>query len=64
MIVIGIDPGITGAIAVLVDYSEPIGREVRNVYDMPIMAKSNGKGNQINSAALADILSIFSGESK
>jgi len=47
---LGIDPGITGALALL------DGDEVLWVRDMPIMEKASGKGNQVNAAILADIV--------
>ena len=46
MAIIGIDPGITGAIAVI-DVDACV-----VVEDMPIMTKVSGKGNQINSNEL------------
>lgn len=49
MIVIGIDPGVSGAIAVL-------GEGVPALHDMPTMAKGRGKKRQVNAAALADLL--------
>lgn len=45
---IGIDPGITGALALLDD------EEVLFVMDMPAMEKTHGKGQQVNAAILAD----------
>ena len=48
---IGIDPGISGAIAVLSDTNELIA-----TYDMPLLPKSKSK-NQVNAAALAKIIS-------
>lgn len=47
---IGIDPGLSGAIAVLNDDLFLVA-----VYDMPVMALSKGK-NQVNAAALARII--------
>ncbi|MCG7985048.1 MAG: crossover junction endodeoxyribonuclease [Candidatus Thiodiazotropha lotti] len=47
---IGIDPGISGAIAVLSADDEVIG-----IYDMPIMRASKTK-NQVNAAELANII--------
>jgi len=47
MIVVGIDPGITGAIAFTGDHQE--------VVDMPVMASTKGK-NQVNAYELARIL--------
>ena len=49
MILIGIDPGVSGAIAFLYDDGQ-----VR-VFDMPVMALS-AKKQQVNSAALADLI--------
>jgi len=49
---IGIDPGLSGAIAVLND-----DLSLFAVYDMPVMAVSKGK-NQVNAAALADLVLI------
>lgn len=49
-ITIGIDPGISGAIASL------CGTEYRDVIDMPVMAKGKAGKNQVNAAAIADIL--------
>lgn len=43
----GIDPGITGAIAVLEDGS------IRAVYDLPVTPKATGKGQALNAALLA-----------
>lgn len=45
---IGVDPGLTGAIAVLVD------GEFGDVFDMPVEAKAK-KGNQVDCAALFQI---------
>lgn len=48
--IIGIDPGLTGAIA-LMD-----GEICRGVWDMPVSAKTYGKGRQVNGRLLADLL--------
>lgn len=50
---IGIDPGLTGAIAILSDKNEFIA-----VHDMPVMPLSNSK-NQVNSAELAKIIKTY-----
>lgn len=53
MLIIGIDPGLTGAIAALA----PNGLVA--LLDMPVMARSLGKAsvsNQVNAAALAELL--------
>ena len=47
--IIGIDPGITGAIY----FGE---NHYSDVVDMPIMAKTSGKGNQINPYELTSLL--------
>ena len=49
MTILGIDPGITGAI-----YFNTV--EGKIVVDMPIMAKTSGKGNQINPYELTSLL--------
>lgn len=48
--ILGIDPGLSGALAFLKD-----DLSLAMVYDMPIMAKGK-KGNQVNSAELAKII--------
>lgn len=58
---IGIDPGITGAIAIL-----DANGNYQTVIDMPTMAKGKGSSkvkNQINPAALYDVLHVYSGAS-
>ena len=47
---IGIDPGISGAIALIID-KQPV-----ELYDMPTMAKASGKGKQVNSHELSRII--------
>ena len=54
---IGIDPGISGAIAMLNDDDSLI-----NVYDMPVMA-GTGKRQQVNASELAKLLSHSHGTS-
>ena len=49
MKLIGIDPGLNGAIAL-------IGKESANVWDMPTMPKVAGNGNQVDPYELADII--------
>lgn len=60
MIIIAIDPGLTGALA-MVDHTG-----LREMADMPIMAKSTGTvKNQVNAAALTALLrGWLSGHSK
>lgn len=48
--VIGIDPGLTGAVA-LID-----GDQYVAVWDMPVVEKTHGKGKIVNAYLLADIL--------
>jgi len=50
MLVIGIDPGQTGAIAAM------WGNEVLAVKDMPVSARLHGKSNEVNTAELASII--------
>lgn len=50
MNIIGIDPGLTGAIAV-------IGTDI-NLFDMPAMAKAT-KGNQVDGAGLTSLLTEY-----
>jgi len=47
MNIIGIDPGLTGAVAIIGDYGI-------NLIDMPVVAKST-RGKQVDGAALAQI---------
>ena len=50
MKVIGIDPGLSGAIAVLEN------NKVLNVFDMPVMSEGKKNKRQLNSALLVDII--------
>ena len=50
MRIIGIDPGLSGAIAILDDF------KIFNIYDMPVMAEGKKNKNQLNSAQLVNIL--------
>ena len=50
MKVIGIDPGLSGAIAVLDD------KKVLKIIDMPVMAEGKKNKNQLNSAQLVNII--------
>lgn len=54
MITIGIDPGNTGAIAVIDDTNSVV-----ELHDMPLMA--NGKKQQVNPAALTEMLAPWRG---
>ena len=56
MIVIGIDPGITGAIAAIDSHGHS------EVFDIPVMANGKGKSkvkNHVNAAGLAKLLSGY-----
>lgn len=55
--ILGIDPGLTGALALL------DGDRCIDVIDMPISAKTVGKGNEVNAYLLGDILSDLKTES-
>ena len=50
MLVIGIDPGLSGAIAILED------KKVLNILDMTVMAEGKKNKRQINSAQLVNII--------
>ena len=50
MRIIGIDPGLSGGIAVLDDF------KIFDVYDMPIMSEGKKNKNQLNSAQLVNII--------
>ncbi len=55
--IIGIDPGITGAIAYIDDL--PSNHTVYDVEDLPVVTRAIGKGQEINAAALRDILAAI-----
>lgn len=48
--IISIDPGITGAIALVDQHG------AHEVHDMPVMEKTHGKGQQVNPYALAGLI--------
>ena len=50
MKIIGIDPGLSGAIAVLED------KRVLSIFDMPVMAEGKKNKKQLNSAQLVNII--------
>ena len=50
MKIIGIDPGLSGAIAILED------KKVLNIFDMPVMAEGKKNKKQLNSAQLVNII--------
>ncbi len=50
MKIFGIDPGLSGAIAVLKD------KKVLGIFDMPVMAEGKKNKRQLNSANLVDII--------
>ena len=50
MKILGIDPGLSGAIAVLEN------KKVLNIYDMPVMAEGKKNKKQLNSAQLVNII--------
>ena len=50
MIIIGIDPGLSGAIAILDD------KKVLSVFEMPVMAEGKKNKRQLNSAQLVNII--------
>ena len=50
MIIIGIDPGLSGAVAILDDL------KIFDIFDMPIMPEGKKNKNQLNSAQLVNII--------
>ena len=50
MRIIGIDPGLSGGIAILDDL------KIYDIFDMPIMSEGQKNKNQLNSAQLVNIL--------
>ena len=50
MLVIGIDPGLSGAIAVLEE------KRVLGIFDMPVMAEGKKNKRQLNSAQLVNVI--------
>ena len=50
MKIIGIDPGLSGAIAILEN------NKVLNIFDMPVMAEGKKNKRQLNSALLVELL--------
>ena len=50
MKVIGIDPGLSGAIAVLEE------KRVLGIFDMPVMAEGKKNKRQLNSAQLVNVI--------
>ena len=58
MRIIGIDPGLSGGIAVLDDL------KIYDIFDMPIMSEGKKNKNQLNSAQLVNIIkkNIISGD--
>ena len=50
MKIIGIDPGLSGAIAVLQN------NKVLNIFDMPVMAEGKKNKRQLNSALLVNLI--------
>jgi len=51
VMMLGVDPGLSGAIALLTQDRQLVG-----VWDMPKHAKAKGKGNEINAYILADLM--------
>ena len=50
MKIVGIDPGLSGAIAILKE------NKVLGIFDMPVMAEGKKNKKQLNSAQLVNIL--------
>ena len=58
MIIIGIDPGLSGAIAILRD------KKILGLFDVPVMSEGEKNKRQINSAQLVKILKEFTNDKK
>ena len=52
MIICGIDPGQTGALA----FYSNVSRSVVALYDMPVMARLHGKGQEVNASELCSLV--------
>ena len=50
MLIIGIDPGLSGAIAVLDN------QKVKDIFDMPVMSEGKKNKRQLNSAQLVELI--------
>ena len=57
MKIIGIDPGLSGAIAVLEN------NKVLNIFDMPVMSEGKKNKRQLNSALLVNLIKDSIGSS-
>ena len=58
MIIIGIDPGLSGAIAILRD------KKILGLFDVPVMSEGKKNKRQLNSAQLVKILKEFTNDKK
>ena len=58
MKIIGIDPGLSGAIAVLEN------NKVINIFDMPVMSEGKKNKRQLNSALLVNLINENIGKSR
>jgi len=58
MKIIGIDPGLSGAIAILEN------KKVLNIFDMPVMSEGKKNKRQLNSALLVSLLKENIGQSE
>ena len=56
MKILGIDPGLSGAIAILED------KKVLNLFDMPVMAEGKKNKKQLNSAQLVNIIKDYTND--
>tara|TARA_B100000989_G_scaffold275898_1_gene235789 strand:+ start:938 stop:1429 length:492 start_codon:yes stop_codon:yes gene_type:complete len=58
MKIIGVDPGLSGAIAVLEN------NKVTNIFDMPVMSEGKKNKRQLNSALLVDLINKIIGKNE
>lgn len=56
--IIGVDPGITGAVAVIHPPADHLDLEVE-LYDMPVSVKTSGKGNQVSCHGLVGLIDLL-----
>ena len=52
--ILGIDPGLTGAVAVLTEHGTRCYLDL--VFDMPVTTKLSGKGNEVNAYLFSDFI--------
>lgn len=61
MVILGVDPGLSGAIGALIH--SPAGPIFHRVYDMPVMLDAGTERNRVNCVELARILTVLRADS-